>query len=138
MITDMISTAPGFQTSVNISYDLNNSKKIKSLIPTSTAVSLFEDFLLSTDNSSTNRAKILIGAYGKGKQIIKSNKVVDIINLLYKYPAISTSIVAKEADIPPVTATRYLNALEECRIVYSDKRPKNRTYYYYGVLEIIR
>ena len=28
MITDMISTAPGFQTSVNISYYLNNSKKI--------------------------------------------------------------------------------------------------------------
>jgi len=74
----------------------------------------------------------------RAKQVIKSNKVVDVINLLYKYPAISTGIVAEEADIPPVTATRYLNALEECRIVYSDKRPKNRTYYYYGVLEIIR
>lgn len=78
MITDMISTAPGFQTSVNISYDLNNSKKIKSLIPTSTAVSLFEDFLLSTDNSSTNRAKILIGAYGKGK----SHIILSILSFL--------------------------------------------------------
>lgn len=78
MITDMISTAPGFQTSVNISYDLNNSEKIKSLIPTSTAVSLFEDFLLSTDNSATNRAKILIGAYGKGK----SHIILSILSFL--------------------------------------------------------
>ena len=70
MILDMISTAPGFQTSVNIAYDLNNSDKIKHLIPTSAAVNLFEDFLLSTDNAATNRAKILIGAYGKGKSHI--------------------------------------------------------------------
>ncbi|MBQ7038780.1 MAG: Fic family protein [Clostridia bacterium] len=74
----------------------------------------------------------------KAKQVIKSNKVVDVINLLYKYPAINTSTVSNEAGIPSVTATRYLNALEECKILYSDKRPKNRTYYYYGVLEIIR
>lgn len=74
----------------------------------------------------------------RAKAVIKSNKVVDIINLLYKYPAISTSIVVEEADIPPVTATRYLNALAESKIIFSDNRPKNRTYYYYGVLEIIR
>lgn len=74
----------------------------------------------------------------RAKQVIKSNKVVDVINLLYKYPAISTTIVSKEADLPPVTATRYLNALVECKILYSDMRPKNRTYYYYGVMEIIR
>lgn len=60
MITDMISTAPGFQTSVNISYDLNNPDKIRGLIPTTAAIDLFEDFLLSTDNASTNRARILI------------------------------------------------------------------------------
>lgn len=74
----------------------------------------------------------------RAKAVIKSNKVVDIINLLYKYPAISTSIVVEEAGIPPVTATRYLNALAESKIIFSDNRPKNRTYYYYGVLEIIR
>ena len=51
----------------------------------------------------------------------------------YDSPDPMTNIV-----IPTVTATRYLNALEECKILYSDKRPKNRTYYYYGVLEIIR
>ena len=70
MITDMISTAPGFQTSVNIAYDLFHSEKIRSLIPTTSVVQIFEDLLLSTDNASTNRARILIGAYGKGKSHI--------------------------------------------------------------------
>ena len=92
MITDMISTAPGFQTSVNIAYDLNNSKKIKSLIPTSTAVSLFEDFLLSTDNSATNRARILIGAYGKGK----SHIILSILSFLCrKIEADNESLLSK-------------------------------------------
>lgn len=80
MITDMVSTAPGFQTSVNIAYDLHNSEKIKTLIPTSTAVSLFEDLLLSTNRASTNRAKILIGAYGKGK----SHIVLSVLSFICK------------------------------------------------------
>ena len=78
MITDMISTAPGFQTSVNISYDLNNPDKIRGLIPTTAAIDLFEDFLISTDNASTNRARILIGAYGKGK----SHIILSILSFL--------------------------------------------------------
>lgn len=78
MITDMVSTASGFQTSVNIAYDLNNSEKIKNLIPTTAAVNLFEDFLLSTDHASTNRARILIGAYGKGK----SHIILSILSFL--------------------------------------------------------
>lgn len=78
MITDMISTAPGFQTSVNIAYDLNNSDKIKNLIPTTAAVNLFEDFLLSTDNAATNRARILVGAYGRGK----SHIILSILSFL--------------------------------------------------------
>lgn len=92
MITDMISTAPGFQTSVNIAYDLNNSEKIKSLIPTSTALSLFEEFLLSTDNAATNRAKILIGAYGKGK----SHIILSILSLLCK---VVENPETKESDV---------------------------------------
>lgn len=78
MTTKMISTAPSFQTSVNIAYDLNNSEKIRGLIPTNEAVSLFKNFLHSTDSTSTNRAKILIGAYGKGK----SHMVLSILSFL--------------------------------------------------------
>lgn len=98
MITDMVSTAPGFQTSVNIAYDLNNSEKIKQLIPTTAAVNLFEDFLLSTDNASTNRARILIGAYGKGK----SHIILAILSFLCrKVEADNVALLSKIKEVKP-------------------------------------
>lgn len=74
----------------------------------------------------------------RAKDLIKTNKVVDLINLLYKYPAITTNIVTAELDIPSATATRYLNTLAEGKILYSNNRPRNRMYYYYNLLDIIR
>ena len=98
MITDMVSTAPGFQTSVNIAYDLNNSDKINHLIPTTAAVNLFEDFLLSTDNASTNRARILIGAYGKGK----SHIILSILSFLCrKVEADNAALLSKVKEVNP-------------------------------------
>ena len=98
MISDIVSTAPGFQTSVNIAYDLNNSEKIKHLIPTTAAVNLFEDFLLSTDDASTNRARILIGAYGKGK----SHIVLSILSFLCrKVEADSVALLSKVKELNP-------------------------------------
>lgn len=79
MIVDFLDPSSGFQTSVNIGYDLNDKEKIASFIPTSSAVSLLETVLLSTDASSTNRAHILVGAYGKGK----SHIILSILSLLY-------------------------------------------------------
>lgn len=74
----------------------------------------------------------------QAKAIIKSNKVVDLINLLYKYPVINTATVTEFTDIPTATASRYLNALAENRILYSDNAARNRAFYYYNLLDIIR
>ena len=74
----------------------------------------------------------------RAKKIIKSNKVVDLVNLLYQFPVINASIVAQHTDIPPATITRYLNALVEQRILYSDGKARNRTFFYYDLLNVIR
>ena len=74
----MISVASGFQYSVNIAYDLNNGDKLSSFIPTRSSLALLEDILLSTAPSSTDRARILVGAYGKGK----SHIVLAILSIL--------------------------------------------------------
>lgn len=66
----MISVASGFQYSVNIGFDLNSDEKIKNFIPTKSSIKLLEEVLESTSSDSTNRARILIGAYGKGKSHI--------------------------------------------------------------------
>ena len=79
-MSKMISVASGFQYSVNIGYDLNNEDKLKNFIPTKSALELLEDILLSTNPSSTERARILIGAYGKGK----SHIVLMILSMLMK------------------------------------------------------
>ena len=79
-MTNMISVATGFQSSVNIAYDMNDDGKLKNYIPTKSALSLLEDVLLSTSQNSTDRARILIGAYGKGK----SHIVLMILSILMK------------------------------------------------------
>ena len=79
-MSDMISVASGFQYSVNIGYDLNNDDKLKNFIPTKSALNLLEDILLSTSPTSTERSRILIGAYGKGK----SHIVLMILSMLMK------------------------------------------------------
>ncbi|MBO4888562.1 MAG: restriction endonuclease subunit S [Firmicutes bacterium] len=77
---DMISVASGFQYSVNINYDLGNDEKLNSFIPTKSALSLLEDILLSVYPISSDRARVLIGAYGKGK----SHIVLTILSILMK------------------------------------------------------
>lgn len=77
---ELIDIAKGFQTSVNIAYDLNNDEKIRGFIPTMSSLDVIEDVLLSTAATSTQRARILIGAYGRGK----SHIVLVLMSLLFK------------------------------------------------------
>ena len=66
MLNEFISVAEGFQTSVNIAYDLYGDEKAKSFIPTISAIDIIEDVMLSTASPTARRARILIGAYGRG------------------------------------------------------------------------
>ncbi len=77
---DMISVASGFQYSVNIGYDLGCDDKIKNFIPTRSALNLLEDVLLSVNPNSNDRARVVIGAYGKGK----SHIVLTILSILMR------------------------------------------------------
>ncbi len=79
-MSEMISIASGFQYSINIAYDLNDESKLKNFIPTNSAMKLLESVLLSTNPQSTDRARILIGSYGKGK----SHIVLMLLSILMK------------------------------------------------------
>ena len=76
----MLTVEPGFQYSVNIAYDLNRNEKLKNFVPTPSSLKLLEEILLSTEKDSTDRARILIGAYGKGK----SHIVLTILSVLLR------------------------------------------------------
>ena len=77
----MIRTAGNFQYSVNIAYDLENSDKLKGFIPTKSSLDLLEEILSSTQSFSSSRARILIGAYGKGK----SHIILTILSILKRH-----------------------------------------------------
>ena len=77
---DMISVASGFQYSVNIGYDIGSDDKLKNFIPTKSALNLLEDIIRSVSPTSSDRARVLIGAYGKGK----SHIVLTILSILMK------------------------------------------------------
>jgi hypothetical protein len=77
---ELIEIAKGFQTSVNIAYDMNNDDKVRGFIPTMSSLDVIEDVLLSTVPTSTQRARILIGAYGRGK----SHIILVLMSLLFR------------------------------------------------------
>lgn len=93
-MSKMISVASGFQYSVNIGYDLNNDEKIKNFIPITSALNLLEDILLSTLTNSTDRARVLIGAYGKGK----SHIMLMILSMLMKKDISLFDKILKKAE----------------------------------------
>lgn len=78
ILSKIIKPIEGFQYSVNIAYDIYDEKKIKSYIPSTGSLQIIEDVLASTDNKSTDRARILTGSYGKGK----SHLILYILALL--------------------------------------------------------
>lgn len=77
---DLIDISKGFQTSVNIAYDLNDDDKVRNFIPTMSSIDVIEEVLLSITPSANQRARILIGAYGRGK----SHIILVLMSLLFK------------------------------------------------------
>lgn len=61
-LEQMIKISEGFTYSVNIQYDIDNTEKLSSYIPTDRTINLMQDFI-----KKKNGANILIGSYGTGK-----------------------------------------------------------------------
>lgn len=68
----------------------------------------------------------------------RSSNMVDIINALYQYPITSAKQIAEKTGIPMTSVNRYLNHLVESQILFTDNKSRNRTFFYYDLLEILR
>ena len=64
--------------------------------------------------------------------------MVEVINALYSFPVVTAKQISEITSVPTTTVNRYLNLLVENRILFTDNKKKNRTYYYADLLEIIR
>ena len=67
MLDSQIEINQNFQTAINIAYDYYSNEKISSFIPTASACDLLDTLLRPALENGLGRAKVLIGAYGRGK-----------------------------------------------------------------------
>jgi Fic family protein len=74
----------------------------------------------------------------KASALVRSNQMAEIIDLLFRFPVINANMIAKETKIPPATINRYLHVLIQAEILYTDNKSRNRTFFYYDLLNIIR
>ncbi len=68
----------------------------------------------------------------------RTSNIVDIINALYKHPITNAKQVSQITGIPMTSTNRYLGQLVESKILYTNNKNRNRTYYYYDLLDILR
>lgn len=90
-------------------------------------IKLIEDI----DNLYNNTVK-------SGRELINSNKLIDIINVMFEKPIFTKNIILERVDIPTSTLGGYLNKLEEAQIIYTDGKVRNKKYYFYDLIDILR
>ena len=112
-LNTIIKPLEGFQYSVNIAYDIYDDKKIKSYIPSNSSLSIIEDILSSVDPKSNDRARILTGAYGKGK----SHLILCVLALLAgRSKDLFSTLIKKAEEVNPILAKNI------CSYLDSDKK----------------
>ncbi|EJP6473550.1 Fic family protein [Clostridium sporogenes] len=74
----------------------------------------------------------------KSRKIINSNKLIDIVNMMFKRPIFNKKRILEMVDIPSSTLGVYLNKLEGEQIIYSDGKLRNKKYYFYDLIDILR
>lgn len=102
-----------FYSSINISYDIGNQYMIDNYIPTSYSIEIIEDILLSIDKDSKDRARILVGAYGKGK----SHILLVVLSILSKIESTNYNKILKNIETINPNLSEFIRIYLE-----SDKR----------------
>lgn len=72
------------------------------------------------------------------RKLISNNKLIDIINVMFEKPIFTKKTIMERVEIPSSTLGVYLNKLEEEKLIYSDGKLRNRKYYFYDLINILR
>lgn len=86
-LSDLIKIDNRFEKAINLGLDLNSQEKIDHYIPTRSAMNILGDYLDSVRVFSGNRARVLIGPYGKGK----SHLLLILLAILFQEPGLQIS-----------------------------------------------
>ena len=70
--------------------------------------------------------------------LIKSSNSVKLIDALFRYPISDSKTIQAETEIPLATLNRYLKVLLEQGIIFSDSKSRNRKFFFYDLLALIK
>ena len=68
----------------------------------------------------------------------RSSGMVEVIDALYKNPITNAKQIGEVTKVPQTSINRFLGLLVDNKMLYSDNKPRNRTYYYYALLDLLR
>lgn len=74
----------------------------------------------------------------RSRELINNNKLIDIINVMFEKPIFTKKTILERVDMPSSTLGVYLNKLEEERLIYSDGKTRNKKYYFYDLINVLR
>jgi len=72
------------------------------------------------------------------RDLARSSNIVDVVNALYRYPITTAKQISEVTKIPLSSVSRYLATLVDNNMIFTDNKSRNRTYYYFDLLEILR
>lgn len=72
------------------------------------------------------------------KECVNSPKFDEIIECLFTHPIINAVILEDQLSVSHGQAIRYLNVLEENRVLLSDDRKRGKTFYFQELIELAR
>jgi len=104
------------------------------------------DFFLSACINESNKLMVKIekinelytGAINQSIEIIDSSKMREVIDVIFEFPIFTKSKINSNINIPTTTLDGYLRKLVEAKIINSDGRSRNRKYYFYDLINILR
>lgn len=67
----------------------------------------------------------------------KTSNAITVMNTLYRYPVTNSKRLQEHTNLPPASLNRMLNSLVGKKILYTDNRQRRKTFYYYGLLNLI-
>ena len=74
----------------------------------------------------------------RSKTIVRSSSMQDVINVIFEYPIFTSNLIKENLSIAPATLNGYLKKLVDARIIYTDGKSRNRKYFFYDLINIIR
>lgn len=68
----------------------------------------------------------------------KATNVIPVMDMLFAYPITTAKQIVEVTGLPLTSVNRLLNSMVEAKILITDGRKRNRKYFYYSLLDIIR